>query len=118
MRTPDEINSRRCELKLSEDQVAEAMRGYGHPWTAATVSMIEWGGRVLSKVEIDDLDEVLDLVPPVPDDPPEFIAEDFDVRVVICEGPAGLTYEVDPPSVTKAEAAFLLMKALDALIRP
>lgn len=53
------IKSRRVEIGLSQDAVAEEMRRLGHPWHQTTVVKTEAAGRPLRVNEVMDLAAVL-----------------------------------------------------------
>lgn len=104
---PDLIFARRCELKVSEDQLATAMLARGHRWTVATVSLAESGDRNLSPSEEADVEDLLALTPPAAD-------SGGPVRVVV----DGDTVAITPEDASPADVVYALVCALDTVLHP
>lgn len=107
---PDRMFARRCELKVSDDQLATAMLARGHRWTVATVSLAESGDRNLSPSEEADVEDLLALTPPAA------AASSFGgpVRVVV----DGDTIAITPEDASPADVVYALVCALDTVLHP
>lgn len=112
MLDPDRMFARRCELKMSADQLATGMAGRGHRWSAATVSLAESGDRDLSDAETADVEDLLELSPHATATAPS----GDQVRVVVVGGLSGHTVEITPDDAPPADVVYALTVALNTVL--